>query len=194
MIPQKALDLIVDAEGIDQPSQWPGGDSGITLGTGYDLGYESDLVQDWQSVLTEEQIERLSEAVGKKGQSAKVLASRFKDIHITNDQAKTVFINKTLPKYEDQTKKAFPGSENLPELAFGALVSLVFNRGGGMEGERRSEMRNIRAVVPKRDLTEIARQFRSMKRLWINKGLDGLIARREKEAQLIEEARDLQPA
>jgi len=32
------------------------------------------------------------------------------------------------------------------------------------------------------------RQLRSMKRLWVGKGLGGLIARREREAQLVESA------
>lgn len=194
MINPKALELVLDAEGFDQPGKWPGGDSGITIGIGYDLGYESSFVDDWKSLLSDDEISRLSEAVGKKGQSAKDIAHKFTDIEITEDQAKTVFINKTLPKYEAQTRKAFPGSDGLPELAFGALVSLVFNRGPGMDGERRAEMRKIREAVPKRDLTEIARQIRSMKRLWVGKSLAGLITRREKEAALVEEARDSQPA
>ncbi len=80
----------------------------------------------------------------------------------------------------------FPGIAELPPDAQGALVSLVFNRGTSMEGDRRAEMRAIRDAVPSSDLQEIADQLRSMKRLWINKGLDGLLRRREEEAKLIE--------
>ena len=47
-------------------------------------------------------------------------------------------------------------------------------------------MRAIRDAVPSGDLQEIADQLRSMKRLWINKGLDGLLRRREEEAKLVE--------
>ena len=36
----------------------------------------------------------------------------------------------------------------LPLDAQGALVSLVFNRGTSMEGDRRAEMRAIRDAVP----------------------------------------------
>ncbi len=37
------------------------------------------------------------------------------------------------------------------------------------------------------NLNDIPNQFRSMKRLWVGKGLDGLIIRREDEAKLFEE-------
>src|ERR1043165_7773563 len=48
---EKAPNLIFEFEGIDQPSDWPGGASGITIGIGYDLGYESsgDFANDWQA-------------------------------------------------------------------------------------------------------------------------------------------------
>lgn len=38
-IPEKALQMILNFEGMDQPSKWPGSSSGISLGHGYDLGY-----------------------------------------------------------------------------------------------------------------------------------------------------------
>ena len=86
--------------------------------------------------------------------------------------------------------QAFPGLEKLPADAQGALVSLVYNRGTSMvdkPGEdRRKEMRAIRDAVEEQDLQEIADQLRSMKRLWAGKGLDGLLARREAEAELVE--------
>ncbi len=82
----KALQLILGAEGLDQPGNWPGGQSGITIGIGYDLGY----------------------------------------------------------------------------------------------------MRAIRNAVASGDLGKIANQLRAMKRLWLGKNLDGLLARREAEAKLVE--------
>jgi len=47
-------------------------------------------------------------------------------------------------------------------------------------------MRAIRDAVAVDDLQDIANQLRSMKRLWEGKGLDGLIKRREDEAELVE--------
>jgi GH24 family phage-related lysozyme (muramidase) len=54
--------------------------------------------------------------------------------------------------------------------------------------DRRREMRAIRDAVADEDLQEIADQLRSMKRLWEGKNLDGLLTRREAEAQLVESA------
>jgi GH24 family phage-related lysozyme (muramidase) len=70
--------------------------------------------------------------------------------------------------------------------AYGAIVSLVFNRGTSLVGDKRLEMRNIRVLVPKKDYSKIAQEFRSMKRLWKGKNLNGLIERREAEAKLVE--------
>jgi GH24 family phage-related lysozyme (muramidase) len=48
--------------------------------------------------------------------------------------------------------------------------------------ESRVEMKNTQGKI-----TDIPAQIRSMKRLWVGKGLDGLIKRREGEAALFEE-------
>lgn len=192
MIPSEAIQAILEAEGVDQPYAWPGGGSGITLGYGYDIGagdYRASFVNDWGQFLNADQMRRLSTAFGITGEKARAMARQFRDIRIKRDDAHKVFINATLPKYEGQTKKAFPGIENLPALVFGALVSLVFNRGAAMEGDRRREMKEIRdKCIPARDLKCIAKNLRSMKRLWQGQGLDGLLKRRETEAQLVEKA------
>ncbi len=184
----KAKRFILDFEGLNQPSKWPGGDSGVTIGIGYDLGYVTvdQFESDWGHCLTEDQLDRLREAVGKRGIAARNRATGFVDIRIKRKDAETVFIERSLPMYALRTEMAFPGITELPPDAQGALVSLVFNRGASMEGDRRSEMRAIRDAVPRGDLQEIADQLRSMKRLWVNKGLDGLLRRREEEAQLAE--------
>lgn len=185
MIAKRALDLILESEGIDQPCKWPGGESGITIGYGYDLGYEENFVTDWTGHLSPPQIDALKPARGLRGEYAKEIASCFKWITIRQPDALEVFEKISLPHYEEETRRAFPGLENLPELAQGALVSLVFNRGSGMVGARRAEMRAIRSAVVTRDLPGIARQLRKMKRLWMGKGLDGLLVRREAEAELV---------
>lgn len=48
-------------------------------------------------------------------------------------------------------------------------------------------MKNIQADFTQGNLADIPVQIRSMKRLWVGKGLDGLIKRREGEAKLFEE-------
>jgi hypothetical protein len=81
----KSVALILESEGLDQPSRWPGGASGITIGVGYDLGYysESEFRRDWAGILTEDEMNRLSAAIGKTGSSARAMASRFTDIKVT---------------------------------------------------------------------------------------------------------------
>jgi GH24 family phage-related lysozyme (muramidase) len=85
----------------------------------------------------------------------------------------------------------FPNADKLPGMAQAALLSLVFNRGTSLKGDRREEMRHIKSLLAgdsPYDLQAIAKAFRDMKELWVGKGLDGLIARREREARFVEEA------
>lgn len=199
MIPQAAIALILDNEGLDQPWRWPGGESGITIGHGYDLGYEPAalFVRDWTPQIGAPAVHQLSAASGKTGPSAANLAGLFRGINITKAQADAVFFASTLPKYEQLTDDTFPGADSLPDPARGALVSLVFNRGQSLTGSRRREMAAIHdAIVSYTDrktglattLETIAAQIRSMKRLWVGKGLEGLLTRREQEARLVESA------
>jgi len=185
---QKAFDLILSFEGMGQPRQWPGGESGVTIGFGYDLGYvnAAQFQSDWGDSLAADVMTRLKTAIGLKGIPAKNKAATLGDVRIDRDVALVVFTNKTVPAYEAQTRAAFPGFDALPTDAQGALVSLVFNRGASMTGDRRSEMRAIRDAVPRGDLQEIADQLRAMKRLWKGQGLDGLLRRRDAEADMVE--------
>jgi GH24 family phage-related lysozyme (muramidase) len=191
---QKAFDLITNAEGLDQPGEFPGGDSGVTIGIGYDLGFvtAAELQTDWGTHLSADVITRLKTAIGLTGPAAKNKARDFRDIHINRADALAVFRASTIPTTLRTTARAFPGVELLPADAQGALVSLIYNRGAKMDGDRRREMRAIRDAVANNSLNlpaklrEIAAQLRSMKRLWIGKGLDGLIKRREDEARLVE--------
>lgn len=184
----KAKKLIFDFEGIDQPCDWPGGESGITIGIGYDLGYESsgDFEKDWKARLGDDDFTTLTQVCGLKGAQAQAKASGLKTIKIKDADAEQVFLERSVPKYQALTRQAFPGVDNLPADAQGALFSLVYNRGTSMNGDSRTEMRAIRDAVPNGDLKEIANQLRAMKRLWVGKGLDGLLKRRDAEADLVE--------
>jgi GH24 family phage-related lysozyme (muramidase) len=188
-ISEKSIKLIIDYEGLGQPWDWPGGESGVTIGYGYDLGYQTNLEADWKGLLLPDEIARLKTSAGLKGGKAKEKAKEFKDICITKEASSKVFYEKTLPEYVRQTQETFPGVENLPPDAQGALVSLVYNRGTSLTGERRAEMKAIKDLVPTGDLKGIAEQIRSMKRLWVGQGLDGLLTRRESEAKLVENAK-----
>ena len=125
MFSEKAKKLILDEEGMDQPSKWPGESSGITIGIGYDLAYEANFEEDWKPYLLPNEIARLKTVLGLKGQDAAKKASDFKDINISREAANRVFADKTLPEYTRQTRNAFPGFDDLPLDVQGALVSLA---------------------------------------------------------------------
>ena len=97
-----------------------------------------------------------------------------------------MFDNLIWSKFARLAEKAFPKLDELCDDAYGAIVSLVFNRGSALSGDSRLEMRNIRDLVPKKDYKGIAKELRKMKRIWQGKGLDGLLERREAEAKLVE--------
>jgi len=194
-IPREALEFIIDEEGMDQPWRFPGGDSGVTLGHGYDLGADTEskaeMLTDWSPWLGSAELDRLAGAIGKTGEAARALCPRFRDITITAEAADDVFYRATVPKYYQIMASAFPNAGKLPGLVQGALLSLVFNRGTSMKGDRREEMRKIRELLagePPYDLVAVAAELRAMKRLWEGKDLPGLITRREREARMVESA------
>jgi hypothetical protein len=193
LVSQAAFDLIVEFEGLDQPGLWPGESSGISLGVGYDLAFVTarQFENDWGPHLTPPQVARLKTAIGKSGLTAKAIAPRFSDIKVNRVAALEVFTRSTLPRFTKMALAAFPSMEKLPPNAQGALVSLVFNRGPDMAGERRREMAEIRRIIKAADLPatldtvldQIAGQIKSMKRLWPN--TRGLQRRRDAEAGLL---------
>lgn len=169
---------------------YPGGESGVTIGIGYDMGYNNaaQFATDWKAILPASDYDRLAPHLGKKGSSAKAAIPSVKDISVPWESAEVVFKSNTLPRFIKETIRAFPGSDKLHEDAFGALVSLVFNRGGSTSGSSRAEMLNIKNAIAsnKGDIYNyIADQIIAMKRLWVGKGLDGLLTRRNKEAEMV---------
>lgn len=173
---------------------WPGGQSGVTIGIGYDLGYASQrkIETDWKGLVSDHTLERLLQAAGKTGKDAKKEVTRMKrsKIKVPFEAAMRVFFKSTLPKFAKLTRQVYPGVEKLPADAQAMLLSLIYNRGSSMANKSsRKEMRAIRSLVKAQDIKGIADQFIAMKRLWENKGLTGLLRRRDKEASIIRKAR-----
>jgi GH24 family phage-related lysozyme (muramidase) len=168
---------------------WPGLQSGPTIGIGIDCAYyQPKELESLFSFLPSKQISLVVGSYGKTGEAGKKYTKILRDagIEVTWDKAQQLFLNTTWTKFAKLTEKVFPGVENLCSDAYGALVSLVFNRGASLNGDSRIEMRKIKELVPAKDYAGIASQIRKMKRLWEGKGMDGLITRREKEAKLVE--------
>ena len=207
LLSEKAYKLILDFEVgggesyynrfLSRPS-WPGVQSGVTIGVGYDLGYynKNQFFSDWYTLLDKGDYARLERTVGLKKQAAKAALSSVRDIIIPWNVAQIVYVKKTIPAQVARTKRTFPraiGSGGAPGKlnadAFGSLVSLVFNRGGSLsDSSSRLEMRNIHEAllgnIPVTDIySYIATQLSNMKRIWPT--VPGLQRRRDAEAALV---------
>ena len=196
-ISQDAFDLIVSEEVSSrkvyerkyQHPEWPGGQSGVTVGIGFDCGYSSkNEIQDaWGDKLPKEMVERLQFASGAKGERARVLTQHLKSqVTVPWDAAIDVFSNRDVPKYLSICEHTLPNFAKLSPDCKGAILSLVYNRGASFanDGDRYREMRAIKAHMESENFAAIPREFRSMKRLWPN--VSGLVNRREHEALLFE--------
>jgi hypothetical protein len=173
-----------------QPT-WPRGESGVTIGIGYDLGFTSkaQIEADWGPHLEQPDRAALAAVQGAKGAAAEQQVRGLRHISVPLAAAEAVFYASTLPRFARLTRDTFPGVEKLPFDAQGALLSLVFNRGASLVGDRRREMRAIRDALSSRrvSLEDIAVQFEAMQRLWPE--ARGLRDRRRSEASLIRGAR-----
>jgi len=199
MISKKSLEMIIHHEiggraYYDKKLQapiWAGGESGVTIGMGYDLGYNSDkqFMLDWSGVINLNYINALRPTIGIKGIQAKaMLKGEILNVRIPYNTAYEVFVKSSLPRYYAMTKKIYPNMDLLNDDTKGALVSVVYNRGNRLEGDSRAEMRAIVDLIATQDYEGIAEQIEKSKRLWEGKGLDGLVTRRESEADLVRES------
>ena len=166
---------------------WPGFESGITIGIGYDLGYatETGFKSHW-AALEEEHSERLEKCLGAKGVNARPFVSAFSDVKIDWGLALEVFKNHTCAQHTIKMMRFCPAAIDLPADAQAALFSLVFNRGTATKGERRVEMDQIQKVISAGQPEKVPFLIRQMKRLWPKES--GLVRRREDEAKLWESA------
>jgi len=169
---------------------WPGESSGVTIGIGWDAGYntESQLVEAW-CMLADSSLELLKGAIGIRGESARLwLSSRpaVRDLEIPWEKALNVFERITVPRFYLQTMRIYPQAETLPAPARDALLSLVFNRGVLLSGERRTEMLGIQNALRDGRPQDVPALIRLMKRLWPD--TTQLQRRRDAEAALFESA------
>lgn len=161
----------------------PGLYSGPTIGIGSDLGTQTaaTIRQTWAQ---HPQVDCLVLVAGQTGDKCKPALTTISHVLTSWPLAIDVFQTVELVRYWRVARRAFgDGFAHLSRNAQGALTSVVYNRGGGMAGPSRSEMRHIRDIcIPARDERCIADQITSMTRLW---SVRGLINRRIDEAALL---------
>jgi len=160
--------------------------SGVTIGIGYDCRFvdRRELESDWGDLLPAAAVTQLAGVLGKQGTQA--LLGPLAGVVVPLSAAMRVFATRSLPKYLAQTRSIYPQVDDpgLTAAQRTALVSLVYNRGTDLAGDRRLEMRAIRDLLAAGRHDEVAEQFEPMTRLWDPATTGGLIRRRRSEATL----------
>jgi peptidoglycan hydrolase-like protein with peptidoglycan-binding domain len=169
----------------------PSSTSGVTVGIGYDCGQQSDatILKDWIAVLGEGPATVLSRCAGLTGAHAETALRFVRHVVVPWPAALTVFQTSTLPRYAAQTWAALPNCALLTPDAFGALVSIGYNRGNGgweRDDSEFSEMFAIRNYMWSKDFARIPAEIVAMKRIWPD--TESLRKRRAGEAALFEAA------
>jgi hypothetical protein len=179
---------------------WPGFSSGITIGCGYDIGYHTagQLSSDWSGRTPAAAIGRLNGAIGFKTiepdrpvkvERARELVRLFSDIVVPWDVAIAQFDEGVMPAIVGQLARALPNLDVLHPHCYGALLSLVFNRGTPFQNPaprfvEMVEIHRLMSDATRAALGAIPAQFRAMARIW---GPDSSLAKRRRgEADLFE--------
>jgi GH24 family phage-related lysozyme (muramidase) len=172
---------------------WQTTSSGVTVGFGFDLGYNTPQQIDkaFKGVLRDSEIKALQSVSGMKGKNAYYngLPKVKNSVVLTYEQSEQVFKKDSLPRFTKQTSDAFALSKDrLHPHSNGALVSLVFNRGPSLANtDARKEMRWIKSNISISKEDKVPSDIKSMKRLWSYSKLKGLHLRRDDEAKLFQE-------
>jgi hypothetical protein len=161
----------------------------VTVGVGYDLRFANRnfIDRDWP-MLSAHDRDLLASVAGLSGTKAKAALPSVRSVVIPWDPAHAQFMA-FLPYPTAETEKAFPNCDQLPDDAFGALVSLVYNRGSRIsrKSKSRREMFEIQQLMSQGKFADVPGRIRSMKRLWTTRDSRGLVLRREAEAVLFEQ-------
>ncbi|MNK54695.1 hypothetical protein D3C87_736860 [compost metagenome] len=170
---------------------WPGKESGVTIGIGYDLGYSDPTTfrSDWGDLLPKTSLEVLAKCCGLRGEAAALRIKELRVHRIGWPESNRQF-DAYVPYVVGQTEGTFENCHRLPADSFGALVSLIYNRGASLSrhSDRRREMREIYDLMLKRDFPAVPAKIREMKRIWKDDPqARGLLERRELEALLFEQ-------
>jgi hypothetical protein len=162
--------------------------SGVTWGIGYD-GHQNSpaaITADWAPLPVPEPT-RLAATHNFYGQNAVEPWHKVQGIIVSWQTAIGVFDKIDVAREWSRAKRSIPGFEDLRPNCQAALISLGFNRGWGMTGDNRRELRAIRDAVPGHDYDTIASQLRRMTRVWSGTSIyRGMYRRRYAEARLVE--------
>lgn len=166
---------------------WPQGASGVTVGIGYDLGYNtpSQIRRDWSGRIPAKMVDALVSCSGIKGSAARYHQQRIRWIvDIPLDAAMEVFKERTLPRFGAITKRTFKTIECAKPVIQDMMLSQTYNRGSSTKGySRRHVLWQARASA-KGQYYALPGYVRDSKVVWANKPSirRGIWRRRDAEA------------
>ncbi len=172
----------------EQHPEVPPGASGVTIGVGYDCGYNTaaQIASDWNAYLDPGQIMRLQSVAGKRGAMARAVLARVRDIIVPWESALAVYESKTVPRFAAMTEHTYPGITLAPPDIQGVMLSTTFNRGTDLREKRRQELLWSRCDIITGNYTRLPDYQIGMRRLW--PGIPGLLRRYAAHAGLMQRA------
>ncbi len=182
------LDWIHAREGHQGRPYWPGGQSGVTLDPGFDLGFQTPerTRKRYGSLLNDDQLGALSPAFGVSGPAAKPLAADpvIASIRISHAAAAKIMPHVAVV-YWAAVADRFPAlrDDGTPGSVQTALLSLAYNRGARNRG-----LGVLRLPLRAGDWLEVANRLGAMQQ---NHKLQGIRIRRRMEADLIRQEVEL---
>ena len=178
------LDWVHQKEGHQGRPYWPGGESGVTLDPGVDLGHaSSDLIEElYRSILSEAEMSALREVFGIQGNAANAALKAspvIQAIRVSSDQALEVMPH-AAKSYWDAIRGRFDplSREGTPPSVKTALLSLAYNRGSRNEG-----LQPLGEPMQSGQWGDAARIIGSMQQ---DHKLEGIRIRRRQEGLIIE--------
>ncbi|MCP4162125.1 MAG: hypothetical protein GY760_18790 [Deltaproteobacteria bacterium] len=172
-------------EGHAGKAYWPGGESGVTLDPGVDLGYIEHALAEtlYADILTEDQLNAVKGVYGIKGEKAKEALSQnqeLKSIKISRDQADSVFPFAVDPYWKLISKRFRSLLEvDTPGSVQTVMLSLAYNRGAGNKG-----LEILRKPLEEKKWLECADLLGEMQQ---DHKLEGIRKRRRMEAEYVRE-------
>jgi len=177
------LGWVHEREGHRGTPYWPGGDSGVTLDPGVDLGQVSlQTIQTfYQALLTGEQRSAIQNVIGLKGTAAKNAldaSPTLRSIRIGQDDAERI-MPMASQSYWNSIVIRFPelvATSVLPSIQT-VMLSLSYNR-----GSQNQDLEQLRVPLNAGDWGDLARKTGAMQQ---DHELEGIRIRRRMEADLM---------
>jgi GH24 family phage-related lysozyme (muramidase) len=191
-VSDKGLDFIYRKEarkGVSDKLHWPKGNSGVTLGPGYDMKHRTkeEVEADLLAIDVPPAVAKAAAAgAGLRGEEAKQFCADNKELLVLTEDQEKALLRDTVKDYEEHVRKYTKTA--LTQDQFDAFVSLDYNIGeGNFKGS--SALRHANAG-------EMEEAAESMK-LWNKSGgqvMPGLVTRRQEEADMFSGTKQDSPA